>query len=327
VRIVIVTDALDQPTRGNHTTIQRWIGHIRGAEVLGIPADPSHPFDPVPDVIHGYHAIHGGVAALALARRYQRPLVISLGGTDLWACLQGDAQVYDVLDAAACVTGAFPQFGEMLSLYFDRALAYRTVPRGVPLPDRVEPRAPVGTLRVLLPAGVRPVKDPMLAVGLAERLVERGLPLRLQILGPELDRAYARRVRERIEPLDYVTVDEAGLEEMADVYRGADVVWNTSHHEGGSNTLLEAVAHGCAVFARDIPGNHELLSEDGAPEGLFDPQDLDFAERFHKDLLTETPEQRRARIEAGRAWLRRLHDPAQEARALEEVWQSVFRDS
>jgi glycosyltransferase involved in cell wall biosynthesis len=318
-----VTHALDQPARGNHTTVQRWVRHVRDADVRMIAPDADAALDPVPDVVHGYHALHAGPAALALARRHRRPLVVSLGGTDLYAALQGDALVAEVLHSAARVTGAFAAFGEMLAMYYGRALPYRVVPRGVEIPATSPPRAPHDGLRVLLPAGLRPVKDPMLAIDLAELLVARGVALDLRILGPEQDRGYARRVRDRCEPLPFVHVAGAVVGDMAPQYAWADVTWNTSFREGGSNALLEAVSHGCAIFARDIPGNHELLREDGAPDALFDAADKDRTERFHRALLTETPEKTIARVEAGRAWLRRHHDPSHEARTLEAVWHDA----
>lgn len=323
MRVALVTNALDQPTRGSLTTIRRWQAHVKGVEIAVLPARAAPPPDPVPDVVHGYHALHGGVAAMELARRLQRPLVISLGGTDVWACLQGDALAWEVLDYAACVTGAFPAFGEMLSLYFDRDLPYATVPRGVVIPEAAAPRVPDGELRVLLPAGLRPVKDHMLAIGIAERLVARGMPVRLLMLGPEMDRAYARRVRDRIRPFPWISLEERGFHQMAKAYRNADVVWNTSYHEGGSNAILEAVAHGCAVFARDITGNHELLKEPGAPEGLFDPRDIDGAVAYHRRILEETTQRRAERVARGHAWLRAHHDPHEEARRLVAVWRSV----
>ncbi|MHC4818020.1 MAG: glycosyltransferase [Planctomycetota bacterium] len=323
MRVALVSNALAQPTRGNHTTIQRWIRNVNGIEIVAVPAHATPEFEAPPDLVNGYHALNGGLAARRLAHRYDCPLVVNLGGTDLFACLQGDRAVADVLEAADAITGAFPAFGERLAKCFGRPVPYSTVPRGVPVPDDLPPHGPGETLHVLLPAGLRPVKDPMYAVDLAERLGERGIPLDLRILGPELDGAYARRISARAAGLRFVTLGEAGHDEMPAAYRRADVVWNTSLHEGGSNALLEAVAQGCAVYARDIPGNHELLHEKGAPGVLFDPDDVDGAETFHRALLTETDATRAARIAAGHAWLRRHHDPAAEARALERVWRSL----
>jgi glycosyltransferase involved in cell wall biosynthesis len=323
VRVALVSNALAQPTRGNHTTIQRWIRNVDGIEIVAVPADAPPEFDAPPDLVNGYHALNGGLAARRLARRYDCPLVVNLGGTDLFPCMQGDRAVADILEAADAITGAFPAFGERLAECFGRPMPYFTVPRGVPVPDLLPPHRPGETLHVLLPAGLRPVKDPMYAIDLAQRLHERGIPLDLRILGPELDGAYARRIGERAARLPYVTLGESGRDGMPAAYRRADVVWNTSLHEGGSNALLEAVAQGCAVYARDIPGNHELLREQGAPGVLFDAADIDGAERFHRALLTETEAVRAARIAAGHAWLARHHDPGAEARALERVWRGV----
>jgi glycosyltransferase involved in cell wall biosynthesis len=323
VRVALVSNALEQPTRGNHTTIQRWLHHVRGIEVVPVPAESPPELDPAPDLVNGYHALNGGIAARDLAARYAAPLVVNLGGTDLFACLQGDRVVAEVLQASQAITGAFPAFGERLRECFGRQMPYATVSRGVPIPEGLPPRLPHATLRVLLPAGLRPVKDPLLAIDLAQGLIDAGLPVELKILGPELDSAYARRVAGRAADLDFVTLGESRPEEMFAAYAAADVVWNTSLHEGGSNALLEAVAYGCAVFARDIPGNHELLTEEGAPGTLFD--DTDAALRFHRSLLRETKEERAARVAAGHAWLRRHHDPGAEARALEQVWRTAAR--
>lgn len=317
MRVALVTSA--EPGRGNRTTVERWLRFVRGVTIL--PVAPGADPGLVPDVVDGYHAIHAGPAAQRLAERYGVPLVINLGGTDLLACLHGDATVEQVLLAARCTTGAFPQFGERLAEHFGRPLKYVTVPRGVWVPPDLPLRTPGATLRALLPAGLRPVKDVLLAIDLFGRLRARGLPLELRILGPEMDERYARQVREQTKGA--VTLDEAAPDEMRDAYLAADVVWNTSLHEGGSNALLEAVAHGCAVFARDVPGNRELLTEEGAPGTLFDPLDTDAAEAFHRALLAESGAERMGRVELGLAWLRRLHDPEAEARALVGAWSKV----
>jgi glycosyltransferase involved in cell wall biosynthesis len=308
LRVALVSHA--QPGRGNATTVARWVENVREAEieVLEPGAEPSAR----PDVVDGYHAIHGGPWALDLSRRLRVPLVLNLGGTDLL-----DLDRATAIPFARCVTGAFPRFGERLSAHFGRPIPYVTVPRGVRVPEALPFHAPSG--RVLLPAGLRPVKDVTLGIDLLERLRARGLPLTLRILGPALDAAYARKVRARAGP--FVEVGEVPPGEMVAEYLAADVVWNTSLHEGGSNALLEAVAHGCAIFARDVPGNRELLGEEGAVGTLFDPADTDAAERFHRALLAETEKFRRARVESGLRWLRRAHSPEAEVTPLLHAWR------
>ena len=163
MRVALVHAA--EPGRGNFTTVARWMEFVRGAEIVPLApgADPGF----APDVVDGYHAVHGGPWALELARKYGAPLVVNLGGTDLFA-----PGAERVLLAARCVTGAFPGFGERLRERFGRPLPYATVPRGVVVPDGLPLREPKG--RVLLPAGLRPVKDVLLAIDLLERLRARG---------------------------------------------------------------------------------------------------------------------------------------------------------
>ncbi|MFI5403671.1 MAG: glycosyltransferase [Planctomycetota bacterium] len=309
MRVALVSAA--EPGRGNRTTVDRWIEFVRDAEIALVA--PGEELGFRPDVVSGYHAVHGGPWALELARRHGVPLVVHLGGTDLFA-----PGVEPVLLAAACVTGAFPQFGERLRERLGRPVRYATVPRGVLVPHGLPLRNASG--RVLLPAGLRPVKDVLLAIDLLRRLRARGLPMKLRILGPAMDAEYARKVRAQAD--DVVSVDEVAPAEMREAYLAADVVWNTSLHEGGSNALLEAVAHGCAIFARDVPGNRELLEEEGASGALFDPADTDAAEAFHRALLAESADKRRARVEKGLSWLRRLHDPSTEAACLLRAWKS-----
>ncbi len=319
MRVAIICHALEQPSRGNFATVQRWRRHVRGVDLLLVPPDPGRRFDPVPDIFHGYHALHGGVAACALACRHRRPLVVSLGGTDLLALLEsapGHEEIRRVLREADVVTGAFDEFGAMLQ---GVVRAYVTVPRGVEVKEAPSPKAPDGLLSVLLPSGLREVKDPLLAIGMARTLHRRGMPVTLRIVGPVLSDSYAARVHAAAAGLDFVSIGEVERERMDEAYRASDVVWNTSRAEGGANALLEALAAGCAVFARDVMGNREMLP----PESLFDARDEERIVSFHRALLAEGEEARRSRAASGLRLLRERHDPADEARALERAWRLV----
>ena len=312
MKIALVTNALDWPTRGNCTTVRRWMSPAAGVEVVAVPPDADGDIGSF-DIVHGYHARHGGIAARALARRFGLPLVVSVGGTDLD---ERGEEIDSVLLDADIVTGAFPSFERLLP---EGVRRYVVVPRGIGIPKGVEPRLPGGVLRALLPAGMREVKDPLLAIDLAFELVRRGLPLTLRILGPVVDPAYGARVAERARGLDFVEVGEVDSASMAQAYHEADVVWNTSRFEGGSNALLEAAAHGCARFGRDVPGNRDMLEE----SELFEPDDFDHVEAFHRALLSETPADRLRRLGKGQAMLRSRFSPDAETAALRELWRSL----
>ena len=327
MRVALVTAATAKPCRGNFTTIQRWVHHDYSWDLVRVPPEPDHVLDPVPDVVHGYHALHGGLAAREIARRHQRPLVISVGGTDLWRLMGGREradEVASVLGSAACITGAFESFGGILAGLLPDMPEYVVVPRAIALPDVPPPAREEGVLRVLLPAGLRDIKDPMLGIDLADELVRRGLPLRLTIMGPTIDEDYAERLRARASGLDFVHFEVRPPDQVAEAYRQADVCWNTSTHEGGANALLEGLAYGQAVFARDVLGNRDFFEAPDSPATLFDPADLEGAERFHRAVFEESDEERRLRVECAREWLRRNHSAGHEARALERAWAAAL---
>jgi len=315
VRVALITDALDQPTRGNHTTVRRWLALCPG-ELRAYEAEAERAFDPAPDLFHGYHAWRGGRAARTLARRHDRPYVVSLGGTDVWE-LRRDGprapEMASVLAGAALVTGAFPSFGA--------DYPYAVVPRSIELPDARPPAAPTDEIRALLPSGLRAEKDIELALDLARDLRARGLPLRLRIVGPTLDAAYAHRVRAAARDAAGVSFEELPPTRMDAAYRATHVVWNTSVFEGGANALLEGAAAGCALCARDVPGNRDLLTEPGAAGLLFDPSDRDGIEAFHRALFDDDPAERLARA---RAWLAAHHAPDAEAAALRSAWRRAL---
>lgn len=74
--------------------------------------------------------------------------------------------------------------------------------------------------------------------------------------GPELTRL--QQLRDKYGAQDAVRF--AGHRgDASELLSGFDVLWNGSHYEGQSNTILEAMADGIPVIASDIPGNRELV--------------------------------------------------------------------
>ena len=329
VRVLLVTNALGPPTRGNGTTVMRWLAYGPEYDVDFVPilpdaAPPEGPFD----LVHGYHAIHGGVTAHEIAREMDLPLVISLGGTDLLALREPrpmTGQARRVIGGARAIVGACESFREVLETELEAGDRYHLAVRSVSVPSQLARRARSDVLRVALPAGLRPVKDPMLALDLYEGLAARGVQLRLRMLGPVLDETYGARVLARVEALEGVTLCEVDREEMTNVYNEAHVVWNTSRHEGGANAVLEALAHGCRIYARDVPGNRDLLHAE-FPKSLFDPgaKDwLDQAAAHHRQLQSLMPVRQRAVADQQRAWVREHHDIAQEMAGLRAAYDSL----
>lgn len=340
IRVLLITSALGPPTRGNGVTVARWRGW---AEAAGLVLHAAHPDGDIPndafDLVHGYHAVHGGERARAIAEARGLPLVVSLGGSDLYALGGGAIVATDwrertaaVLRAATLTTGAFPAFGRAAAEALGEPLPYAWVPRGVQLPpERVRTaRAPEAPLRVLMPAGLRPIKAPLLALRLVRHLHEAGLSITLDLLGPPLDDETARQVTREAAALPFVRLGLAPLDDMPQHYDAADVVWNTSLHEGGANALLEAAAHGCAVYARDVPGNRELLANPVFGT-LFDAEGenwmehaLAFHKELHRALAEEPPTRVLERRSAARAWLSTHHAERAEIFALRAAYERAL---
>lgn len=115
----------------------------------------------------------------------------------------------------------------------------------------------------VLPANLRPVKGVDLALGAVADLVAGGRRVHLVSIGENsflLDEYSAFCAQAGIS--DHVTF--LGHLPRAEALRwtaGADVVLNTSHSEGSSNAVLEAMAMGRAVVATAVGGNREAVDD------------------------------------------------------------------
>ena len=334
LRIVLVTDALTPPARGNGTTVGRWMEGLleRGHEVR--VHDPRSAAQGNlardADVVHAYHARRAGPAGAALARSAGRPFVVSLGGTDLLDLESNappDAHAErEALAAADVVTGAFASFGPRLAKALGpaRAPRYEIVRRGVEVdPDAGGWPRRASRLEVLLPAGLRPVKDPLTALAMSRRLHEGGVPHRLRILGAELDGVYAAHVREAAHAMPWVELGRRSPLGMATAYLAAHVVWNTSVHEGGANALLEGLALGCRLWVRDAPGNRDAAELCEGAITLFADVDDPRLLPWHQAAWTESDVERAARHATTVELLRRIADPRDELDELEAAYDAA----
>lgn len=119
----------------------------------------------------------------------------------------------------------------------------------------VPPEAPV----VLMVARLHPVKDPALFLAVGRRVRQTLPEARFWLVG---DGPLAPALREELAAQPDPGLWLAG--ERSDVpalLAAADLLVLTSHSEGLSNTILEAMAAGLPVLATDVGGNRELIVE------------------------------------------------------------------
>lgn len=178
---------------------------------------------------------------------------------------------------------------------------------------------------LVLPANLRPVKGVDVAVAALGELVRRGGRAHLVSIGENSQLLPAYRelcVREGV--ADRVTF--LGHLPRAETLRwvaGADVVLNTSHSEGSSNAVLEAMALGRCVVATAVGGNREAVA-DGETGRLVPAGDAAALAAALADVLAD-----RARLAAmgarGRARVRGRHDPAAVVHRYEEIYRAAAR--
>jgi glycosyltransferase involved in cell wall biosynthesis len=130
---------------------------------------------------------------------------------------------------------------------------------------------------LLLPAGIRPVKDILLALDALTGFLSERPDYLLLILGPVLDTAYHARCRARRDAIvsaqPHLTgrlLIEPGLPraDYLAALRQSDYLINTSTSEGRPNAVLEAMGCSVPVIARDIVGNRQFV-RDGESGLLF----------------------------------------------------------
>jgi glycosyltransferase involved in cell wall biosynthesis len=279
--IAVLTPApLDAP-RGNAVTVARIAAGLgaRGVEVrIALSTDPwtDAMLRPPPAAVHAFHAYHSGPAASALATACGAPLVVTLTGTDVSDHLVRPATtgaVQKVLRRAQAVT-AFDEsvLAEVRAVAPDVAGRLTVVPQSVRLPERGAAAAPAidGAPCILFPAGIRPVKRPLLPLAPLDAVARRHPGLRLWYVGPALDPDETQRLGEALVVRPWARyLDAVPHAAMRELLEASDIVLNCSASEGGMpNAVAEALAVGRAVVASDIPGNRSLV-RDGETGFLF----------------------------------------------------------
>ena len=297
------------------------------------PSRAPRPDHFQPDIIHAFHAYKAGVAASELASQLGLPLVVTITGTDVHSDLLSPDRretVSKVLEAADAIVAFSPAIAEeLLTAMPSLSEKVHIVPQGVWFPPqeswdvRKELGIPDNVPLLLLPANIRKVKRPLLAFEGTLLLREKGFDAHLLFVGSVLEDDEWERLERVIRQHEWAHFAGAvPMEKIASVYEAADIVLNTSEHEGGmANSLLEAMALGRPVLAADVTGNRSLV-QNGVNGLLF----KDASEMAEKAAMLLTDENLRQKlVTAAREWVRQNCDPAEEAKRYLSIYERVSR--
>eukprot|EP00755_Sulcionema_specki_P005949 Sspe_Gene.34178::Locus_16627_Transcript_1_1_Confidence_1.000_Length_1147::g.34178::m.34178 len=121
------------------------------------------------------------------------------------------------------------------------------------------------SLVVLLPMGIRAVKDPVFAATAFRRLQDTHPNLRMVVVGPPLDSAVMEELRPLLSPqvLYHPQVEQEVLHACFRSRRVVGVV-NCSRSEGQPQAVLEGMMCGAPALLRAIPGNLAVADESTA---------------------------------------------------------------
>lgn len=309
MKIAVITPCYHPLTRGNGVTVRRIEINLAacGCEVEvyaldAMTAEEIHKkvraFDP--DIIHAFHANVGGRTARVIAGIINKPYIITLTGSDIYEALEDARREETVLalkKAAAVV--AFHKSIKTRVVESVPSLAGTTmiIPQGVQVPGDCYPhhddfRPSSGDRVILLPAGLRPVKNVSYPLPLLSKLYEEGIGLYFVLIGPIINCGYAAEVLAEQENYPFAHYfGEVGHNAIGWFYQQADVVLNTSSFEGGmANTVLEAMIMAKPVLASNIEGNRSVV-RDGV-NGFLYRGDSDFLEKLERLLAEDKLRQR-----------------------------------
>jgi len=180
-----------------------------------------------------------------------------------------------------------------------------------------------GEILFLWPGGIRAVKDPLFLLRAFSMLHARQPRTRLLFVGPILESGYGRRFRAALRKVEGAAYRPAvAPREMPALYAAADVVVNSSISEGMSNSLLEAMAAGVPVLARDNAGNRAVV--DHGRTGLLFATERGCLRKA--SLLVSEPLLRRRLAQAASRRAGERHSAAAEAAAHLRLYRRVVQE-
>ncbi|MDT8860556.1 glycosyltransferase family 4 protein [Alkalihalobacillus sp. MEB130] len=326
--------------RGNSTTARRLVKglqmwdatvHVFAYEEEEWTADWDVLFQEV-DI---YHVIHLKRFTQWIKKhshlQLKKPYILTSGGTDVNEDLKSPDAVRLMVSVAdqSCAITVFSEDGKekIVHVYPDLADRIYVIPQSVDLPVGEEAPSSVksigGNPTLLLPAGLRPVKDVFYVLDECEEMRNKWPDLAFILIGPVLDeQVYHEVVQYEKKHEWFHYVKEVPLEQMRSVYERADVVLNTSISEGQSSAVLEAMAVGKPVVARENSGNASVI-QDGETGILFDSPEQ-FRTKIEEMIMSEKSISKL--IEKAKTYIELNHSLEKEMAQFMEVYEHcLFR--
>lgn len=316
MKISLITPAGKNSRTGNRTTADRWARILRG---LGHRVHIAMRDDGAPaDIMIALHAWRSADSIRAFRARYKRrPLIVGLGGTDIYRFQQSAPEVtLGSMALADMLVGLHDLVGEAIPAEMRGKL--RVIHQSAP-PVTRRPPPLRGVFEVLVIGHLRDVKDPLRSA-YAARELPPGSRIRIVHFGMAHDAGWAEAARaEMTANPRYVWRGDVPGWTVRRALARAPLMVLSSVMEGGANVISEAVTAGVPVLASEIAGSVGLLGRDYP--GYFPVRDTAaLASLLHR---AETDPEFLAELQRHCAERAPLFDPARERDAWRDALRSV----
>jgi glycosyltransferase involved in cell wall biosynthesis len=270
MRILFFTPYFNQP-RGNTTTSKRIVDSLKK---LGLDLNIFAYMEDVrkvqeleqTDFVHILHATRFAAWADAHGVTIDKPYIVTMGGTDINEELQDhlNRSVYHLLQKASYIT-VFTEDAKDKVIQLDHAWASKTVvvPQTVWISGETVRDISYEAPKILLPAGLRTVKDILHPLPALDHLMRDYPTLTFTIIGANLDEQVHKQVLNVAHTRPWVSyVGAVPHSAMYTWYSQHNIVLNTSISEGQPLSVMEAMLLGRAVLARRNKANESLIQHE-----------------------------------------------------------------
>ncbi|RBW69597.1 glycosyltransferase family 4 protein [Bacillus taeanensis] len=330
MKIVLVTPNYHQP-RGNTITVKRISDKLnsRGieTEIVSITEDHHVNMLPPADLVHGFHAYRFFKFKETLHQKMDT-YVITMTGTDLNHDLFNDERRSDVIQSVteASAVHVFSEKARNILLKEVPEIKEKTfvIPQGTTNFTTTDftIQKEDNTFLFVLPAGIRKVKNVPFAIHTLKKLHEKLPYVRLLLVGPIIEKDEGQLVKNLVEEnKDWVQyIGQVSHHEMGAIYKHADAVLNTSHSEGQSTAIIEAMSLRIPLLVSGNEGNLSLITHNQTgfvynDEGEF----LEYAEQ-----LVNNYEIREQFGEAAEKHINKHHTNTSEVEMLLKIYEDVL---
>ncbi|MBM6618319.1 glycosyltransferase family 4 protein [Bacillus suaedaesalsae] len=283
--------------RGNATTTKRIVHGLKeaGIDVHVFPYLEERWTDKKEEILKEceiYHILHlYRFAKWNMCRELplDKPYILTNGGTDINHDLANPAQLEEMkkmIEGAAFIS-VFTQDGKEKVLAAYPNSSVEIIPQSVWFENeqKLSLEVPAGKPIILLPAGLRAVKDPLYVWDEIQGLKMHFPDLQFIIAGVVIEEEVSKEVLRLCQNHDWVHfLEDVPFSQMKSLYEQADLTINTSISEGQPSSIMEAMYCGCPVLVRNNEGNISVVDHNRT--GLVFTNKSEFVEMAYS-LLTD----------------------------------------